>query len=71
MDQDLWRLDLEALKIMYVQQSGRLATLLLEGVDWEELNEQRAIVTELSIIIERKSQEAIDHPAENALRYMH
>jgi hypothetical protein len=68
MNEELWRLDLEALKAMYTHQSSRLAAALIEGADWEELNEQRILVTQLSIAIAKKSTGVVDNPAENAIR---
>jgi hypothetical protein len=67
MENELWSLDLDSLKKMYAKESKKLADALLEGSDWDGLNEQRLLVTRLSIIIERKSSGVVDNPAENAI----
>lgn len=70
MDNELWSLDLDSLKSMYATQTEKLAKALLEGSDWDALNEQRILVTQLSIVIERKSSGVVDNPAENAINSM-
>jgi hypothetical protein len=68
MEKDLWSLDLDSLKTMYTAQSAKLSNALLDGTDWETLNEQRILVTQLSIVIERKSKAVVDNPAGNPIR---
>ena len=67
MVKQLWSLDVDTLKKMYTDESAMLANALLEGSDWETLNEQRILVTGLSIIIEQKSSGAVDSRSESAI----
>ncbi len=67
MEKDLLSLDVDSLKNMYLQQSALLATALINGADWDTLNDQRVLVTQLAIAIDRKSTTVADNPAENTL----
>lgn len=67
MYQQLWKMDLESLKTLYIQESQSLAEALLQGAEWSQLAEKRKQITQISIIIERKAA-GIQHPAENTGR---
>ncbi|RYF83719.1 MAG: hypothetical protein EON98_10045 [Chitinophagaceae bacterium] len=49
--EELWKLDTDALKLMYDQHQKELKEALLEGTDWKEVQDKRKLVTELSIIL--------------------
>ncbi|HEU4473114.1 MAG TPA: hypothetical protein VFR58_18610 [Flavisolibacter sp.] len=68
MDSNLCRLDLDTLKTMYEQEASVLKTALLSGASWEELHEQRQMVTELAIALHQKKQSVGAHPAETRSR---
>ena len=49
--EELWKLDTDALKLMYDQHQKELKEALLEGIDWKEVQDKRKLVTELCIIL--------------------
>lgn len=60
-------MELEALRALFERESNGLKTALLNGATWEEVQEQRKKVTELSIALHRKIQASIQlsgNPAE-------
>lgn len=66
-----WReLEVEALRTLYEKESAALKTALLNGSTWEEVQELRKKVTDLSIALHKKIQAsaASDNPAETADR---
>lgn len=65
--QELWKMDLEALKTLYIQENTTLTEALLDGATWQEVADKRKMISQLSLIIERKSA-GLDHPAENKNR---
>ncbi|RYY39593.1 MAG: hypothetical protein EOO08_09820 [Chitinophagaceae bacterium] len=54
------RLDLEALKVMYVDAATRLKEALLNGAEWKALQELRHDVTELEIALYKKIRSTDD-----------
>lgn len=60
-------LEVEALRGLFEKESNSLKAALLNGATWEELQDQRKKVTELSIALHKKIQAAIHaygNPAE-------
>ncbi len=68
MYQELWSHDLDSLKKMFVSESRELTEALLQGADWEEVEDKRRLVTQLSLVIDRKSEGINFNPAENSIR---
>ncbi|MDB5251845.1 MAG: hypothetical protein JWP27_1014 [Flaviaesturariibacter sp.] len=67
--QKLVNLKLDTLKDMYANAAANLKTALLEGADWEELQEYRHDVTELEIALYKKIRTGQGlHPAGNQNR---
>jgi hypothetical protein len=63
-----WRsLDAEALRSLYQQKQQEFTVALLNGADWKEVQEQRKLVTELSIALYKRVNE--QNPAENNTRH--
>lgn len=58
-------LDVEALKMLYEQESLNLKAALLRGTSWNDLKDQRQKVTELSIVLHKKTHAATGNPAES------
>ena len=58
--------DFEALNIMYEKEKQRLTDALLNGSSWEEVQDQRRLVTTLAI--ERHKKWKLINPAENEIR---
>jgi hypothetical protein len=56
--------DVDSLKAMYDQEAAALKSALLKGTSWNDLKEQRQIVTELSIALHKKIHSS-SNPAES------
>ena len=68
-DIDLRQLKIEHLRDLYEKEMIRFEQALLEGKRWEDLREQRIVVTRLTQAIHRHyEQHASRGPAENAER---
>jgi hypothetical protein len=67
MEQEWRSLDAEALRSLYQQKQQEFTTALLNGADWKEVQEQRKLVTELSIALYKRVNE--QNPAENNTRH--
>ena len=66
---DLWQFDLDRLRILYDEEKKHLEQRLLAGATWEEVNEERKRIGELSTVIYKKSNPTqFGNPAENASR---
>ena len=59
--------ELEALKQLYEAEAEKLTLSLLNGASWEEVKDQRKLVTDLAIAI-HKMKHANSNPAETSLR---
>ncbi|TCJ19376.1 hypothetical protein EPD60_02890 [Flaviaesturariibacter flavus] len=64
----LIQLELETLKDMYANAATILKQALLDGADWDALQEYRHDVTELEIALYKKLRMAGGNPAENQNR---
>jgi hypothetical protein len=62
----LSELGFEALNAMYEKEKQQLTDALLNGSSWEEVQDQRRLVTTLAI--ERHKKWKLLHPAENEIR---
>jgi hypothetical protein len=58
--------DFEALNAMYENEKQKLTDALLSGASWEEVQDQRRLVTTLAI--ERHKKWKLMNPAENEVR---
>ena len=58
--------DFEALNAMYENEKQKLTDTLLGGASWEEVQDQRRLVTTLAI--ERHKKWKLMNPAENEVR---
>jgi len=68
-EKDLWKLDIEHLNALYNKEASQLQERLLAGATWEQVNEERKRVGELSTIIYKKSNPShFNNPAENLSR---
>jgi hypothetical protein len=65
MNQELWNRDLDSLKQMYVSESKALTEALLQGADWKDVEDKRRLLTQLSLVIDRKKEGINYNPAEN------
>jgi len=54
MSSKLWELDLSVLRSMYEKEKSDLNRALLNGASWEEMKDQRRLVTELSIALHKR-----------------
>ena len=59
-------LDFEDLNVLYENEKQKLTQALLNGESWEEVQDQRRLVTVLAI--ERHRKWTMIHPAENEIR---
>ena len=59
-------LDFEALNAMYENEKQKLTEALLKGYSWEDVQDQRRLVTTLAIERHKKWKQI--NPAENELR---
>jgi hypothetical protein len=67
MEQTLWSLDLDTLKLLYDKEAAALRTALINGASWEDVKEQRKIVTDLAITLHKKRM-GFPNPAESKIR---
>ncbi|RYZ00859.1 MAG: hypothetical protein EOO11_00120 [Chitinophagaceae bacterium] len=67
-ENELGRLDLDALQGVYAKALADLRTSLLNGTPWEEVQEHRFQVTTLSIALHRRLRSGSLHPAEHRNR---
>ncbi|RYZ21195.1 MAG: hypothetical protein EOO16_13975 [Chitinophagaceae bacterium] len=69
MNNELHHIDLESLVRMHQTASFRLQAALLNGAAWQDVQEQRDLVTELSIAIQKQRlNRSSGHPAAHAKR---
>ena len=68
MNEELHHIDLESLVRMHQTASFRLQAALLSGATWQEVQDQRELVTELSIAIQRRRTRR-SHPAADTGRH--
>lgn len=68
MNQELWSQDLDSLNQMFVNESNSLKEALLQGAAWEEVEDKRKLLTQLSLVIDRKKEGINYNPAENNTR---
>jgi hypothetical protein len=59
-------LDFEAVNALYESEKYKLTEALLNGASWEEVQDQRRLVT--SLAIERHKKWKLTNPAENEMR---
>ena len=64
MNTNFWSQDLDSLKALHATCSKELEAALLEGMDWKQLEEKRRLVTQLSIVIDRRTKGIPQNPAE-------
>ncbi|RZM20844.1 MAG: hypothetical protein EOO88_35000 [Pedobacter sp.] len=64
MENDLTSLEINTLKRMHQSASFKMQSALLNGATWEEVQDQREIVTELAIAIHKKQPSYFLNPAE-------
>lgn len=68
MERNLCSFDLSSLKELYNKEAEILQVALLDGASWEDMKDQRLMVTELAIALHKKIHETTGNPAENSLR---
>jgi hypothetical protein len=66
MDIELRTLDGSTLRAMYDKQLRELNNALLNGATWEQLQEQREFVTQLSMALHKTMNSSSSNPAENS-----
>ena len=59
--------ELEALKKLYEAEAEKLTVSLLKGATWEEVKDQRKLVTDLAIAVHKKKH-SNSNPAETSMR---
>jgi len=59
-------MDRTALQALYEQQFQQLSSALLDGAKWEDVKQQRLLLTELSIFLDKRGGTA--NPAEHPER---
>jgi len=62
----LWNLDAVTLRSLYEHHEKELKTDLLAGKEWQEVQDKRRMVTELSIVLYYRSVST--NPAEHNIR---
>jgi len=62
MEEHWGAVDLNTLKALYEKEQEKLTAALLSGAEWKEVQDQRKNVTELSILLYRRTQS--ENPAE-------
>ncbi|GAB4093193.1 hypothetical protein [Flaviaesturariibacter terrae] len=67
MKEELHHINLDSLVRMHQTASFRLQAALLNGATWQEVHEQRELVTELSIAIQKRRSRG-GHPAADSER---
>ncbi|MDB5196075.1 MAG: hypothetical protein JWP88_445 [Flaviaesturariibacter sp.] len=68
MENDLDKLDIEALKRMHQTASFKMQAALLNGAEWNEVRDHREMVTGLAIAIHKKQPSYFLNPAESPNR---
>jgi hypothetical protein len=58
---ELEKIDLSTLKELYIIENTKLQSGLLDGISWEELKAQRAIVITIGSVIDTKQQISRDN----------
>jgi hypothetical protein len=68
--EDFERLDIVALKHLYLKKAKELSSKLLQGEDWRQVEEQKREVTALSIELDKRLNRntGSGHPAEIPFR---
>jgi hypothetical protein len=68
--EDLQRLDIIALKRLYIEKTKELNSILLKGVEWKQADALKREVTQLSIELDKRLHRDIhpSHPAANIVR---
>jgi hypothetical protein len=56
MIREFYELDVDTLQNLYQKETNRLHAELIAGASWESLKEQKAIVTELAIVLHKKKK---------------
>lgn len=54
MNTNYWTQDLDSVKALYAAHVKEFEDSLLAGVEWKELEAKRRLITELSIVIDRR-----------------
>ncbi|MGZ5287294.1 MAG: hypothetical protein ACXWB9_08930 [Flavisolibacter sp.] len=67
MDKFLMALDLKTLKVLHDREASKLKNALINGASWEDLQDQRSLVTEITIVIHQKRMSSFN-PAESSSR---
>lgn len=67
MERNLCSFELEALKKLYEAEAEKLTVSLLNGATWEEVKDQRKLVTDLAIAVHKKKH-SNSNPAETSMR---
>ena len=67
MERNLCSFELEALKKLYETEAEKLTVSLLNGATWEEVKDQRKLVTDLAIAVHKKKH-SNSNPAETSMR---
>ena len=68
MNNELWSQDLDSLNQMLVNETRSLTEALLQGAHWEAVEDKRKLITQLSLVIDRKKEGINYNPAENNTR---
>lgn len=68
--EDYNRMDIIALKRLYIEKSKELYQQILAGMGWREVEEQKRLVTHLSIELDKRLNRdtSTGHPAETPNR---
>ena len=67
MERNQCSFELEALKKLYEAEAEKLTVSLLNGATWEEVKDQRKLVTDLAIAVHKKKH-SNSNPAETSMR---
>ena len=67
MERNQCSFELEALKKLYEAEAEKLTVSLLNGATWEEVKDQRKLVTDLAIAVHKKKHSS-SNPAETSMR---
>jgi hypothetical protein len=65
MDNEFLKLDVEEMRNLLVKHQADLEKALIDGASWKEVQKQRKLITELSILIDKRSSA---DPAEREVR---
>ena len=69
MDKNLMCLDVNTLKTMFEREAEDLHASLLKGVSWDQLRNQRKVVTDLSIDLQAKRNGILPNESNPAEKY--